>query len=162
VGGADAVVPPPLVGLGFSIVGMVLGSLVPSASTAQATITTSSNSSVVAGRAARVSPLARILFLVYVLLVVYASLYPFEGWRIVGVSPFAYLSAPWPRYVTAFDVVVNLLGYVPYGFLASPRCVRGCAGLRLSCSRLRAPRCSRSRSKPRRATCRRASPATST
>ena len=52
------------------------------------------------------------------LLVVYASLYPFEGWRTVGLSPFAYLSAPWPRYITAFDVVVNLAGYVPYGFLA--------------------------------------------
>lgn len=68
--------------------------------------------------AARASPLARILFLVYVLLVVYASLYPFEGWRAVGLSPFAYLNAPWPRYLTSFDVVVNLAGYVPYGFLA--------------------------------------------
>jgi VanZ family protein len=58
------------------------------------------------------------VFLVYVLLVIYASLYPFEGWRTVGLSPFAYLSAPWPRYVTAFDVVVNLAGYVPFGFLA--------------------------------------------
>src|SRR4030095_16029238 len=36
----------------------------------------------------------------------------------VGLSPFAYLSAPWPRYVTAFDVVLNLAGYVPYGILA--------------------------------------------
>jgi VanZ family protein len=52
-----------------------------------------------------------------VFLVAYASLYPFEGWRTVGLSPFAYLTAPWPRYVTAFDVVVNVAGYVPYGFL---------------------------------------------
>ena len=51
-------------------------------------------------------------------LVAYASLYPFEGWRTVGLSPFAYLTAPWPRYVTAFDVVMNVAGYVPYGFLA--------------------------------------------
>lgn len=51
-------------------------------------------------------------------LVAYASLYPFEGWRTVGLSPFAYLSAPWPRYVTVFDVVMNVAGYVPYGFLA--------------------------------------------
>src|SRR2546422_7404404 len=29
----------------------------------------------------------------------------------------AYLSAPWPRFVTGFDVAANLLGYVPYGFL---------------------------------------------
>jgi VanZ family protein len=53
-----------------------------------------------------------------VLLVVYASLYPFEGWRMVGVSPFAYLSAPWPRYVTWFDLVVNIAGYLPLGMLA--------------------------------------------
>jgi VanZ family protein len=69
-------------------------------------------------KAARASPLARIVFLVYVFLVAYASLYPFEGWRTVGLSPFAYVNAPWPRYVTVFDVVVNLAGYVPYGFLA--------------------------------------------
>ncbi len=63
------------------------------------------------------SPLARILFGVYVVLAVYASLYPLEGWRGHGLSPFAYLGAPWPRYVTAFDVAANVLGYVPYGFL---------------------------------------------
>jgi VanZ family protein len=65
----------------------------------------------------RASPLARILFGVYVGLTVYASLYPLEGWRDHGLSPFAYLSAPWPRYVTTFDVAINLVGYVPFGFL---------------------------------------------
>ncbi|HET7198238.1 MAG TPA: VanZ family protein [Burkholderiales bacterium] len=53
----------------------------------------------------------------YLLLVAYASLYPFEGWREHGLSPFAYLWAPVPQYVTAFDVAANVLGYVPYGFL---------------------------------------------
>jgi VanZ family protein len=57
------------------------------------------------------------LFALYVLLTVYASLYPLEGWRNHGLSPLAYLDAPWPRYITVFDLVVNLLGYVPYGFL---------------------------------------------
>ena len=52
------------------------------------------------------------------LLVAYASLYPLSGWRDVGLSPFAYLSAPWPRYVTVFDIVVNVVGYLPFGFLA--------------------------------------------
>ena len=67
----------------------------------------------------RESPLARILFGVFAALTVYASLYPMEGWRDPGVSPFAYLTAPWPRHVTRFDVAVNVLGYIPYGFLAA-------------------------------------------
>ncbi|HEU4351869.1 MAG TPA: VanZ family protein [Burkholderiales bacterium] len=53
------------------------------------------------------------------LLVVYASLYPLSGWRNVGISPFAYLFEPWPRYVTAFDIVANVAGYLPFGFLAT-------------------------------------------
>jgi len=65
----------------------------------------------------RASPLARVLLGVYALLVAYASLYPMQGWRDHGLSPFAYLDASWPRYVTAFDVAVNVLGYVPYGLL---------------------------------------------
>ena len=58
------------------------------------------------------------MFLVYVLLVVYASLYPLTGWRDVGLSPLAYLTGPWPRHFTAFDTAVNLAGYVPLGLLA--------------------------------------------
>jgi VanZ family protein len=67
----------------------------------------------------RESPLARILFAVFAALTVYASLYPMEGWRSAGISPFAYLAAPWPRHITRFDIAVNVLGYVPYGFLAA-------------------------------------------
>lgn len=66
----------------------------------------------------RASPLARYLFLAYVLLVVYATLYPFSGWRDSGIWAFAYLTASKPPYITAFDLVVNVLGYVPYGWLA--------------------------------------------
>jgi VanZ family protein len=61
---------------------------------------------------------ARVLFAVYAFLTAYASLYPFEGWRELGLSPFAYLSAPWPRHLTGFDVAVNIIGYMPFGFLA--------------------------------------------
>ncbi len=50
-------------------------------------------------------------------LVLYASLYPFEGWRLQGVSPWAFLWAPWPQYWTAFDLWTNLVGYIPLGFL---------------------------------------------
>jgi VanZ family protein len=64
------------------------------------------------------SPLVRYLLLAYVLLIVYASLYPFSGWRDQGVNAFAYLGGALPRYITAFDLVTNLAAYVPLGFLA--------------------------------------------
>ncbi len=66
----------------------------------------------------RASPLARYLFLAYVLLVVYATLYPFSGWRDSGIPAFEYLAASRPRYLTGFDLAANVLGYVPYGWLA--------------------------------------------
>jgi VanZ family protein len=62
-------------------------------------------------------PLARIALVVYVLLVVYASLYPLEGWHDLGLSPFAYLTSPWPRAFFTLDAGLNILGYLPYGFL---------------------------------------------
>lgn len=63
-------------------------------------------------------PLARYLFVAYVLLVVFASLHPFSGWHDRGLPAFSFLAAPLNRPVPAFDVVVNVLGYVPLGFLA--------------------------------------------
>ena len=65
----------------------------------------------------RESFLARFYLVAYVLLVVYASLYPLSGWRDAGGSAFAFLIAPWPRYVTAFDLAANFFGYLPYGLL---------------------------------------------
>src|SRR6266852_4140144 len=65
------------------------------------------------------STLARYLFVAYVLLVVYASLHPFSGWRDRGLPPFAFLAAPFTRPMPVFDVVVNVIGYVPLGFLAT-------------------------------------------
>lgn len=61
--------------------------------------------------------LVRILFAVYLLLIVYVSLHPFSGWRHLGISPFDYLFSPWARIGSAFDVAVNVIGYVPFGFL---------------------------------------------
>ncbi len=57
------------------------------------------------------------LALIYALLVVYASLYPFTDWRAQGIAPWAFLAGPPPRYWTGFDVVTNLVGYGPLGFL---------------------------------------------
>ena len=65
------------------------------------------------------------LALAYALLIFYASLYPFEGWRIQGIAPWAFLASPWPRYWTGFDVVANGLGYAPLGFLLALWHVRG-------------------------------------
>ena len=80
----------------------------------------------------RASAFSRIAFGVYVVLTVYASLYPLEGWHNHGASSFDYLFADWPRYVSRFDVAVNVLGYVPFGILGVaalyPR-VRGYAAL---------------------------------
>lgn len=57
------------------------------------------------------------LALAVVCLIIYASLYPFADWRNQGISPLRYVTAPWPKYWTGFDVGVNLLGYAPLGFL---------------------------------------------
>ena len=59
-----------------------------------------------------------------IFLVVYASLYPFTDWRDQGLSAFTFLTAPWPRYWTVFDVGINLLGYAPLGFLLSLAALR--------------------------------------
>lgn len=68
---------------------------------------------------------------VYAALIVYASLYPFGEWRTQGISPFAFLLAPLPRYWTGFDVLSNALGYGPLGFLIT---LGGCAaGGRVLC-----------------------------
>jgi VanZ family protein len=61
-------------------------------------------------------------------LVVYASLYPFTNWRDQGLSPFAFLSEPLPRYWTGFDVGINLLGYAPLGFLLALAALRSRSG----------------------------------
>lgn len=66
------------------------------------------------------SPLARYLAAAYALLVIYASLHPFSGWRDTGAPLLAFLGAAWPRYYTVFDLVTNMLAYVPLGFLLVP------------------------------------------
>lgn len=63
------------------------------------------------------SPLARGALLTYLVLLAYGSLAPWQGWRSLGVGPFAYLFAPWPAYVTAFDLALNVLAYAPLGIL---------------------------------------------
>lgn len=61
--------------------------------------------------------LAQPLAWLFAALVVYASLYPFAGWRGEGINPLGFVTAPLPRYWSAFDVFSNLVGYMPLGFL---------------------------------------------
>ncbi len=61
--------------------------------------------------------IATVMALLYTLLVLYASLYPFSNWRDQGLNPFEFLTAPWPRYWSHFDTMANCAGYVPLGFL---------------------------------------------
>jgi VanZ family protein len=56
---------------------------------------------------------------IYAALIVYASLYPFENWRSQGVDWTAFVFAPWPKYWTGFDVLSNVLGYAPLGFIVT-------------------------------------------
>lgn len=63
------------------------------------------------------STTVRVMAVLYALLIVYLSGYPFSGWHNIGVSPFAYLFAPFPRYRTVFDLVTNVAAYVPLGIL---------------------------------------------
>ena len=58
------------------------------------------------------------LALIYAALIVFASLFPFDGWRAQGISPWVFFSARMPPpYWTWFDVNMNLAGYAPLGFL---------------------------------------------
>jgi VanZ family protein len=70
-----------------------------------------------APRSSAASSFARVSLLIYLLLIIYASWYPFAGWRDLGLTAFAYLRAPLPHYWTVFDVWTNVAGYLPLGML---------------------------------------------
>jgi VanZ family protein len=50
---------------------------------------------------------------IYVLVLIYASLNPFLGWQL----PRAYTLLTWPKYITLFDVFINIIAYAPLGAL---------------------------------------------
>jgi VanZ family protein len=66
---------------------------------------------------ARGSPVARAALLAYLLLIVYASWFPFTGWRSNGLPLLSFMNLVKQRYWTGFDVMVNIVGYVPLGVL---------------------------------------------
>jgi VanZ family protein len=47
------------------------------------------------------------------------TLSPLTDWRYIPQAPWDYLLAPWPRYWTGFDLLVNVLAYIPLGALIS-------------------------------------------
>jgi len=84
------------------------------------------------------SPVARAALLAYIFLIVYASWYPFTGWRVNGLSPLTYLQRlEMPRYWSWFDIGINIVGYVPLGALIvyalHPR-LRGALAVLLACA----------------------------
>jgi VanZ family protein len=64
------------------------------------------------------STFARVGVLMYGFLIVYASLYPLSGWRSLGLPFWGFLFAPLPYYWTGFDLITNIIGYLPFGVLA--------------------------------------------
>ena len=65
----------------------------------------------------RGSRLAGYLALTCLVLVIYASLIPFTGWRDPGVEIWSFLFAPWSRHIRRFDIFINFIAYLPLGFL---------------------------------------------
>lgn len=65
----------------------------------------------------RSATLAWTLALAYTLVIAYASLQPMVGWRLPAGDMFAFVTAPWPHYVTLGDLAINTAAYVPLGFL---------------------------------------------
>jgi VanZ family protein len=62
----------------------------------------------------------RAVAMLYILLIVHLSLFPYTDWRDLGVGAFDYLTAPWipPQQTILWrDVFINVTGYIPLGVL---------------------------------------------
>ena len=77
----------------------------------------SGSSSLTPARYARSSRLVAYLAVAYLLLVVYASLYPFTDWRVPNDEAARFLFAGWPSHVVLTDIVLNIMAYMPLGLL---------------------------------------------
>ncbi|HJV53596.1 MAG TPA: VanZ family protein [Noviherbaspirillum sp.] len=64
-----------------------------------------------------VSTFARVGLVMYSFLIIYASLYPFSNWHDMGLPVWSFLLQPLPHYWTGFDVITNVIGYLPLGML---------------------------------------------
>ncbi|MBK9220434.1 MAG: VanZ family protein [Uliginosibacterium sp.] len=63
--------------------------------------------------------LPRYLGFAYFLLTAYACLTPFDDFHSIAGSPLEFLIQGWPRYFIPLDAALNVLGFVPLGFLVA-------------------------------------------
>ncbi|MEP7157715.1 MAG: VanZ family protein [Betaproteobacteria bacterium] len=74
-----------------------------------------------AGAGKAVSRAGRGALLAYTFAIIYASLNPFFGWR----APETVGLFSWPRYFSVFDIVLNVLAYIPLGGMLAGMQLRG-------------------------------------
>jgi VanZ family protein len=60
-----------------------------------------------------------LLLLAYTAAIVFLTLYPWIGWRGIPGEPWDFMTEAWPRYWTVYDVITNVLAYIPFGCLAA-------------------------------------------
>ncbi|MBP8308898.1 MAG: VanZ family protein [Burkholderiaceae bacterium] len=65
----------------------------------------------------RPSRLPHAALVTYVIALVVGTLYPMSGWHSSGLPVFGFLLDPWPRWWTWFDIVFNVVVYLPGGLL---------------------------------------------
>ena len=58
-----------------------------------------------------------VLTVLYGVLIIYGSLYPFTGWRAALEPKFAFLTEPIPSHLSGTDVLTNVVAYLPVGAL---------------------------------------------
>lgn len=63
--------------------------------------------------------LPHVLAALYALAITYASLQPFGPWLAPPPGTPYFLFGPWPTRLPRYDVVINLLAYLPFGFLVA-------------------------------------------
>ncbi|NDB10919.1 MAG: hypothetical protein EBX54_03135 [Betaproteobacteria bacterium] len=68
-------------------------------------------------RARSSSAVLWVLFALWILVIVYGSLWPWQAWRDIGTAPWSFLGDPLPRYWTWFDLLSNVALYLPLGLL---------------------------------------------
>jgi VanZ family protein len=70
-----------------------------------------------------------VFVLLYVLLIIYGSLYPLSGWSDPHISMFSFLTEPTPLHISSADVLTNFVAYLPLGILLTVTfCLQWAAG----------------------------------